>query len=100
MSRFMFRQILPNVASIVIVLFSATLAQAILVEATLSFLGVGVPPPEPSLGLMLLEAQRFAVRAPWLAIVPGIVITAAVFGASLFGDALRDLLDPRLRRQG
>jgi peptide/nickel transport system permease protein len=99
MPRIMFRHVLPNVGSILIVLFSATLAQAILVEAALSFLGVGVPPPEPSLGLMLFEAQRVAVRAPWLAIVPGIVITATVFGASLFGDSLRDSLDPRMRQR-
>ena len=95
--RILFRHILPNVASIYIVLATAGLAQAILVEASLSFLGVGVPPPEPSWGAMLLEAQRQAVRAPWMAIFPGIAISIAVFGFSLFGDALRDYLDPRLR---
>jgi peptide/nickel transport system permease protein len=95
--RILFRHILPNVASIYIVLATAGLAQAILVEASLSFLGVGVPPPEPSWGAMLLEAQRQAVRAPWMAIFPGIAVTVAVFGFSLFGDALRDHLDPRLR---
>ena len=95
--RILFRHILPNVASVYIILATAGLAQAILVEASLSFLGVGVPPPEPSWGLMLLEAQRFAVRAPWMAIFPGVAITAAVFGFNLFGDALRDHLDPRLR---
>jgi peptide/nickel transport system permease protein len=95
--RILFRHILPNVASVYIVLATAGLAQAILVEASLSFLGVGVPPPQPSWGAMLLEAQRTAVRAPWTAIFPGIAITIAVFGFSLFGDALRDHLDPRLR---
>ena len=95
--RILFRHILPNVASVYIVLATAGLAQAILVEASLSFLGVGVPPPQPSWGAMLLEAQRTAVRAPWTAIFPGIAITVAVFGFSLFGDALRDHLDPRLR---
>jgi peptide/nickel transport system permease protein len=95
--RILFAHILPNVVSIFIVLATAGLAQAILVEASLSFLGVGVPPPEPSWGGMLLEAQRSAVRAPWMAIFPGIAITIAVFGFSLFGDALRDYLDPRLR---
>lgn len=95
--RILFRHILPNVASIYIVLATAGLAQAILVEASLSFLGVGVPPPEPSWGAMLLEAQRQAVRAPWMAIFPGLAVTIAVFGFSLFGDALRDYLDPRLR---
>lgn len=95
--RILFRHILPNVASVYIILATAGLAQAILVEASLSFLGVGVPPPEPSWGLMLLEAQRQAVRAPWMAIFPGIAISMAVFGFNLFGDALRDYLDPRLR---
>ena len=80
-----------------IILATAALATAILTEASLSFLGVGVPPPEPSWGLMLLEAQTKAVRAPWMAIFPGIAITIAVFGFNLFGDALRDYLDPRLR---
>jgi len=95
--RILVRHILPNIISIYIVLATAGLAQAILVEASLSFLGVGVPPPEPSWGAMLLEAQRSAVRAPWMAIFPGIAITVAVFGFNLFGDALRDFLDPRLR---
>jgi peptide/nickel transport system permease protein len=95
--RILFRHILPNVTSVYIILATAGLAQAILVEASLSFLGVGVPPPAPSWGAMLLEAQRQAVRAPWMAIFPGIAITTAVFGFSLFGDALRDHLDPRLR---
>ncbi len=95
--RILFRHILPNVTSVYIILVTAALAQAILTEASLSFLGVGVRPPEPSWGGMLLEAQRQAVRAPWMAIFPGIAITAAVFGFNLFGDALRDYLDPRLR---
>jgi peptide/nickel transport system permease protein len=95
--RILIRHILPNVASIYIILATAGLAQAILVEAALSFLGVGVRPPEPSWGAMLLDAQRFAVRAPWMAIFPGIAISIAVFGFNLFGDALRDHLDPRLR---
>jgi len=95
--RIIFRHILPNVASIYIVLATAGLAAAILAEASLSFLGAGVPAPEPSWGGMLLEAQRQAVRAPWLAIFPGVAISIAVFGFSLFGDALRDFWDPRLR---
>ena len=95
--RILFRHVLPNIASVYIILVTAALAQAILVQASLSFLGVGVPPPMPSWGLMLLEAQRFAVRAPYMAIFPGIAITMAVFGFNLFGDALRDHLDPRLR---
>lgn len=95
--RILFRHILPNIASVYIILATAGLAQAILVEASLSFLGVGVRPPEPSWGGMLLDAQRHAVRAPWMAIFPGVAISIAVFGFSLFGDALRDYLDPRLR---
>jgi peptide/nickel transport system permease protein len=95
--RILFRHILPNIMSVYIILATAALAQAILVEASLSFLGAGVPPPEPSWGAMLLEAQRHAVRAPWMAIFPGIAVTIAVFGFNLFGDALRDYLDPRLR---
>lgn len=95
--RILLRHILPNVASIYIILATAGLAQAILVEASLSFLGAGVPAPEPSWGSMLQEAQRYAVRAPYMAIFPGIAITMAVFGFNLFGDALRDYLDPRLR---
>ncbi len=95
--RILLRHLLPNVMSVFIVMATAALAQAILVEASLSFLGVGVPPPEPSWGLMLLEAQAKAVRAPWLAVFPGLAITVAVFGFNLFGDALRDFLDPRLR---
>jgi peptide/nickel transport system permease protein len=95
--RIVFRHILPNVTSIYIVLATAGLAAAILTEASLSFLGAGVQPPTPSWGRMLLEAQREATRAPWMVIFPGIAITIAVFGFSLFGDALRDHLDPRLR---
>jgi peptide/nickel transport system permease protein len=95
--RILLRHILPNVASVYIVLATAGIAQAILVEASLSFLGVGVRPPEPSWGSMLLDASRYAVRAPYMAIFPGVAITLAVFGFNLFGDALRDYLDPRLR---
>ncbi len=95
--RIIFRHILPNVFSVYLILATAGIAQAILVEASLSFLGVGVRPPEPSWGSMLLDASRYAVRAPYMAIFPGLAITLAVFGFNLFGDALRDHLDPRLR---
>jgi len=95
--RILFRHVLPNVFSVYIVLATAGIGQAILVEASLSFLGVGVRPPEPSWGSMLLDASRYAVRAPYMAIFPGLAITIAVFGFNLFGDALRDYLDPRLR---
>ncbi len=96
--RIMLQHILPNVTAPYIVIASAGLAGAILVEASLSFLGMGVPPPAPSWGRMLsLEGMRFLETATWMAIFPGIFISAAVFGANLFGDALRDVLDPKLR---
>ena len=96
--RIMVRHILPNVMAPYIVIASAGLGGAILVEASLSFLGMGVPPPAPSWGRMLsVEGMRFFETAPWMAIFPGIFISAAVFGANLFGDALRDVLDPKLR---
>ncbi len=96
--RVMLRHVLPNVTAPYIVIASAGLAGAILVEASLSFLGMGVPPPAPSWGRMLsVEGMRFFETAPWMAFFPGIFISAAVFGANLFGDALRDVLDPKLR---
>jgi peptide/nickel transport system permease protein len=96
--RIMLQHILPNVVAPYIVIVSAGLGGAILVEASLSFLGLGVPPPAPSWGRMLsLEGMRFFETAIWMAIFPGFFISAAVFGANLFGDALRDVLDPKLR---
>ena len=74
------------------------MTSAILAEASLSFLGLGVPAPYPAWGRELYEAMRYFYGAPWLAIFPGIAISLAVFGANLFGDALRDKLDPRLKR--
>jgi peptide/nickel transport system permease protein len=98
--RIMLRHILPNVLAPYIVIASAGLSGAILVESSLSFLGLGVPPPAPSWGRMLsTEGMRFFETATWMAIFPGIFISAAVFGANLFGDALRDVLDPKLRGQ-
>ena len=92
------RHVLPNTLAPLIVLFTAQLGSAILVEASLSFLGLGVPEPHPSWGRMLSESAAEYVRvAPWLDIFPGIAISLAVFGANLFGDALRDILDPRQR---
>jgi peptide/nickel transport system permease protein len=96
--RIMLQHILPNVLAPYIVIASAGLSGAILVESSLSFLGLGVPPPAPSWGRMLsTEGMRFFETATWMAIFPGIFISAAVFGANLFGDALRDVLDPKLR---
>jgi peptide/nickel transport system permease protein len=96
--RMMLRHLLPNVTAPIIVVATAGLSGAILVEASLSFLGLGVPPPAPSWGRMLsVEGMRYFETAPGMAIFPGIFISAAVFGANLFGDALRDVLDPKLR---
>lgn len=96
--RIAFRHILPNTIGPFIVLITAQLGSAILVEAALSFLGLGVPEPYPSWGRMLsVAAAEYAQRAPWLVIWPGAAISLAVFGTNLLGDALRDILDPRLR---
>jgi peptide/nickel transport system permease protein len=96
--RIAFRHILPNTIGPFIVLGTAQLGSAILVEAALSFLGLGVPEPYPSWGRMLsVSAAEYAQKAPWLVLFPGIAISLAVFGSSLLGDALRDTLDPRLR---
>jgi peptide/nickel transport system permease protein len=96
--RIAFRHILPNTIGPFIVLGTAQLGSAILVEATLSFLGLGVPEPYPSWGRMLsVSAAEYAQKAPHLVIFPGLAISLAVFGSNLLGDALRDTLDPRLR---
>jgi len=96
--RIMFRHILPNVAAPFLILVTAYLWGAILTEASLSFLGVGVAEPTPAWGLMLKGAAvTFAETAPWMAIFPGLAISAAVFAFNIFGDSLRDELDPKLR---
>jgi peptide/nickel transport system permease protein len=96
--RIAFRHVLPNTIGPFIVLCTAQLGSAILVEAALSFLGLGVPEPHPSWGRMLsLSAAEFAQKAPHLVLFPGLAISLAVFGSNLLGDALRDTLDPRLR---
>jgi peptide/nickel transport system permease protein len=96
--RIAFRHIMPNTMGPFIVLTTAQLGSAILVEATLSFLGLGVPEPYPSWGRMLsVSAAEYAQKAPHLVLFPGIAISLAVFGSNLLGDALRDTLDPRLR---
>ena len=96
--RIAFRHVLPNTIGPFIVLSTAQLGSAILVEATLSFLGLGVPEPYPSWGRMLsVSAAEYAQKAPHLVLFPGIAISLAVFGSNLLGDALRDTLDPRLR---
>ncbi len=96
--RIMFRHILPNVAAPFLILVTAYLGGAILTEASLSFLGVGVAEPTAAWGLMLKGAAvTFAESAPWMAIFPGLAISAAVFAFNIFGDSLRDELDPKLR---
>jgi peptide/nickel transport system permease protein len=96
--RIAFRHVLPNTVGPFIVLVTAQLGAAILVEAALSFLGLGVPEPYPSWGRMLsVSAAEYAQKAPHLVLFPGLAISLGVFGANLFGDALRDTLDPRLR---
>jgi peptide/nickel transport system permease protein len=96
--RIMFRHILPNVAAPFLILVTAYLGGAILTEASLSFLGVGVAEPTAAWGLMLKGAAvTFAESAPWMAIFPGLAISGAVFAFNIFGDSLRDELDPKLR---
>ena len=96
--RIIFRHLMPNVVAPFLILLSAFLGQAILLESSLSFLGLGVAEPKPAWGLMLRGAGvQFLEQAPWLAIAPGIAISAAVFAFNLLGDSLRDALDPRLR---
>jgi len=94
----MLRHVLPNILPTMLVYSTLFMANAILVEAALSFLGLGVPEPYPSWGRMLsVSAAEYAQKAPWLVLFPGIAISLAVFGSNLLGDALRDTLDPRLR---
>jgi len=98
--RIILRHMLPNVMAPYLIMLTAYLGQAILAEASLTFLGLGVSEPTPAWGLMLRGAAvQFAESAPWMAIFPGFAISLAVFAFNLFGDSLRDALDPRLRAQ-
>lgn len=95
------RHVLPNIMAPVTVLFTTRLAAVILAESGLSFLGLGIPPPAPSWGGMLsLDGRSYMFLAPWLAIAPGVALTVTVYGINVFGDAMRDLLDPRMRGGG
>lgn len=97
-ARIIFRHMLPNVMAPYLIMLTAFLGQAILLEASLSFLGLGVQEPTAAWGLMLRGAAvEFAETAPWMALFPGLAISLAVFAFNLFGDSLRDALDPRLR---
>ena len=92
------RHILPNIMAPVIIVFSTQVPGSILSEANLSFLGLGIPPPQPSWGGMLSGTGRnYMFLAPWMALWPGLAISIAIYGLNMFGDAVRDLLDPRLR---
>jgi peptide/nickel transport system permease protein len=93
------RHILPNATSVVLVQATVAIPSAILGEAVLSFLGLGIQPPAPSLGTMLANAQQFAARAPWAAVLPGVTIMVLALAFNVFGDSLRDALDPKASRR-
>jgi peptide/nickel transport system permease protein len=96
--RVLAKHILPNIMAPVIILFTIGVGGMIMVEATISFLGFGIPPPIASWGNMLSGAGRtYLLQAPWLALWPGLALSVVVYGINMFGDAMRDLLDPRLR---
>lgn len=97
-ARVLWRHVLPNCLSIIVVQGSFIFSYAVLGEAALSFLGVGVPPTEATWGVMLSEGRVYMQRAPWLTLFPGLATMLTVLGLNLVGDGLRDLLDPRLRR--
>lgn len=98
-ARILFRHILPNILAPIMVQMALSLSGAIVVEAALSFLGLGALPPTPSLGSMLSEGRAYMEVAPWTVLYPGMALAAIVLGINLFGDALRDVLDPRQRTE-
>jgi len=97
--RIMFRHIVPNILSPVIVMATLMMGDAILIEATLSFLGMGAQPPMPSWGSILASGRAYLVLAPWVTMFPGVAIMLTVLGFNLLGDGLRDALDPRLKNR-
>lgn len=97
--RVLFRHILPNLTSLYIVVLTVAVGQAILTEASLSFLGLGVAPPRPSLGGMVKDGQQFFQKAPYLSLIPGLAVGLVVLSINSLGDALRDYLDPKLRKR-
>jgi peptide/nickel transport system permease protein len=98
--RIIVRHLLPNVMNTVMVVFSLQVGVAVIIEASLSFLGVGVPPPEPSWGLMMAQEREALMEGKWwLAVFPGICITLLVMSANMLGDWLRVRLDPQLRNR-
>ena len=92
------RHLLPNLVQISLVIGTFSMASAIIAEASLSFLGLGVPPEIPTWGTMLADSRSYISTAWWLALFPGLCIFLTVLGINLLGDAIRDLLDPRLKR--
>ena len=97
-ARILLRHLLPHLASPLVVQLTVSLGTALLAEAAFSYLGLGTPPPTPSWGRMLKEAQSYFALSPWPAVFPGLVLSLTVLGLNLLGDGLRDLLDPRLGR--
>jgi peptide/nickel transport system permease protein len=97
--RLLFRHILPNASSALLVQITVSIPGAVLGEATLSFLGLGIRPPQPSLGTMLANAQAYIAQAWWMAVFPGLAVVALTLALNLFGDALRDAFDPKRRRR-
>jgi peptide/nickel transport system permease protein len=98
--RIMFRHLMPNCMGPLLVQLTFVFAYAILAEAALSFLGIGVPPPAPSWGNIVAEGRDYAVEAWWIMLFPGLAISLAALGMNLLGDGLRDVLDPRLKVEG
>ena len=98
-TRIVLRHMVPNVMAPYLIMVTTFAGHAILIEASLSYLGLGVQEPTPAWGLMLRNAQEFIRTEPWIAIWPGVAISLGVFGFNLFGDAVRDALDPKLRTQ-
>ena len=97
-SRILIRHILPNIMAPIIIIFTISMGAMILTEATISFLGFGIPPPQPSWGGMLSGTGRnYMLMAPWLAIWPGLALAIVIYGINMLGDGVRDILDPRLR---
>lgn len=97
--RIMVREILPNIAAPLFVQFTVGLAFGIIIEAGLSFLGLGVQPPTPSLGVIMADGKDYFHRGPWVLSLSGLALTVAILGLNLLGDGLRDVFDPRLRRR-
>ena len=98
-ARILLRHILPNAAAPMIVQLSFLFAYAVLTEATLSFLGVGAPPPAPTWGNIMAEGRDFLRDAPWIISIPGVMLMVTVLGLNMLGDGLRDVLDPRMPQQ-